>query len=68
MNKKKYKYSETITRKSLTTNNRAENYALALQQMYSDVDFVPHFNDEEVLLEDWGISFFIKIPKMKLNG
>ena len=60
MNEKKCKYSENIVRKSLSTNNKAENYALALQQMYSDVDFVPHFNDEEVLLEDWGISFFYK--------
>ena len=60
MNEKKCKYSENIVRKSLSTNNKAENYALALQQMYSDVDFVPHFNDEEVLLEEWGISFFYK--------
>jgi len=60
MNEKIYKYSETVARKSLTTNTKAENYALTLQQMYSDVNFVPHFNDEEILLEDWGISFFHK--------
>ena len=36
----------------------AEDYALALQEIYSDVVSVPHFNDEEVLIENWGIDFF----------
>ena len=45
----------------------AEDYALTLQEIYSDIESVPHFNDEEVLLENWGISFFYKDTKEQIE-
>ena len=56
--KDKNSLSETIFHKSLTKTQYAEDYALTLQKIYSDVESIPHFNDEEVLLENWGIEFF----------
>ena len=56
--KEKKNLSETIFHSSLIKTQYAEDYALALQEIYSDVVSVPHFNDEEVLIENWGIDFF----------
>lgn len=56
--KEKKNLSETIFHSSLIKTQYAEDYALALQEIYSDVVSVPHFNDEEVLIENWGINFF----------
>ena len=58
--KDKSNLSETIFRSSLIKTQYAEDYALTLQEIYSDIASVPHFNDEEVLLENWGIEFFYK--------
>ena len=56
--KEKENLSETIFHSSLIKTQYAKDYALALQEIYSDVVSVPHFNDEEVLIENWGIDFF----------
>jgi len=56
--KEKSNLSETIFRSLLIKTQYAEDYALTLQEIYSDVESVPHFNDEEVILENWGIEFF----------
>ena len=56
--KEKSNLSETIFHRSLIKTQYAEDYALTLQEIYSDVESVPHFNDEEVILENWGIEFF----------
>lgn len=47
-----------INYRSLKRTIYAEKYALTLQEIYTDIISVPHFNDEEVFLEDWGIDFF----------
>ena len=65
--KDKSNLSETIFHKSLIKTQYAEDYALTLQEIYSDVESVPHFNDEEVLLENWGISFFYKDTKEQIE-
>ncbi|MDA7572593.1 hypothetical protein N8776_02720 [bacterium] len=56
--KEKKNLSKTIFQSALIKTQYAEDYALALQEIYSDVVSVPHFNDEEVLIENWGIDFF----------
>ena len=65
--KDKSDLSETIFHKSLIKTQYAEDYALTLQEIYSDIESVPHFNDEEVLLENWGISFFYKDTKEQIE-
>ena len=59
--------SETIFHSSLIKTQYAEDYALTLQEIYSDVTSVPHFNDEEVFLESWGIEFFYKDTKEQIE-
>ena len=59
--------SETIFHSSLIKTQYAEDYALTLQEIYSDVTSVPHFNDKEVLLESWGIEFFYKDTKEQIE-
>lgn len=56
--KEEIKRNEIINHGSLKRTKYAEKYALALQEIYTDIVSVPHFNDEEVFLEDWGIDFF----------
>ena len=65
--KDKSNLSETIFHSSLIKTQYAEDYALTLQEIYSDVTSVPHFNDEEVLLESWGIEFFYKDTKEQIE-
>ena len=65
--KEKSNLSETIFRSSLIKTQYAEDYALTLQEIYSDVTSVPHFNDEEILLESWGIEFFYKDTKEQIE-
>lgn len=55
---KEIKRNEIINHRSLKRTKYAEKYALTLQEIYTDIVSVPHFNDEEVFLEDWGIDFF----------
>ena len=65
--KEKSKLNETIFYSSLIKTKYAEDYALTLQEIYSDITSVPHFNDEEVLLENWGIEFFFKDTKEQIE-
>ena len=65
--KEKSKLNETIFHSSLIKTKYAEDYALTLQEIYSDITSVPHFNDEEVLLENWGIEFFFKDTKEQIE-
>jgi len=59
--------NKIINYSSLKRAQFAENFALTLQELYSDIVSVPHFNDEEVMLEDWGIDFFYIDTKEKLE-
>ena len=61
------KRNKTINYSSLKRTQFAENYALTLEELYSDIVSVPHFNDEEVMLEDWGIDFFYIDTKEELE-
>jgi len=61
------KRNKTINYSSLKRTPFAENYALTLEELYSDIVSVPHFNDEEVMLEDWGIDFFYIDTKEELE-
>jgi hypothetical protein len=65
--KEKSNLSETIFRSLLIKTQYAEDYALTLQEIYSDVESVPHFNDEEILLENWGIEFFYVDTKEQIE-
>ena len=65
--KEKNNLSNTIFRDSLIKTQYAEDYALTLQEIYSDIVSVPHFNDEEVLLENWGIEFFYKDTQVQIE-
>jgi hypothetical protein len=59
--------NKTINYSSLKRTQFAEDFALTLQDLYSDIASVPHFNDEEVMLEDWGIDFFYIDTREKLE-
>jgi hypothetical protein len=59
--------NKTINYSSLKRTKFAENYALTLQELYSDIVSVPHFNDEEVMLEEWGVDFFYIDTKEELE-
>ena len=61
------KRNKTINYSSLKRTQFAENYALTLEELYSDIVSVPHFNDKEVMLEDWGIDFFYIDTKEELE-
>ena len=65
--KEKNNLSNTIFRDSLIKTQYAEDYALTLQEIYSDIVSVPHFNDEEILLENWGIEFFYKDTQVQIE-
>ena len=65
--KEKSNLSKTIFRSLLIKTQYAEDYALTLQEIYSDVESVPHFNDEEILLENWGIEFFYLDTKEQIE-
>ena len=65
--KERNNLNNTIFRNSLIKTQYAEDYALTLQEIYSDITSVPHFNDEEVLLENWGIEFFFKDTKEQIE-
>ena len=59
--------NKTINYSSLKRTKFSENYALTLQELYSDIVSVPHFNDEEVMLEEWGVDFFYIDTKEELE-
>ena len=61
------KRNKTINYSSLKRTQFAENYARTLQELYTDIASVPHFNDEEVILEDWGVDFFYIDTKEELE-
>jgi len=58
---------ETIEYKKLTKNKKAETYALTLEAMFSDVVSVPMFNDEDILIDKWGITFFHKESQSEIS-
>ena len=65
--KEENKRNNIINYSSLKRTKYAENYALTLQEIYTDIISVPHFNDEEVFLEDWGIDFFYVDTKEEIE-
>ena len=67
MKDKLSKSSKIITRSSLNKCQLAEEYALTLEQIFEDVVSIPHFNDEDIFLEEWGISFFHEATKKEIE-
>ena len=67
MKDKLSKSSKIITRSSLNKCELAEEYALTLEKIYEDVESIPHFNDEDIFLEEWGISFFHEETKKEIE-
>ena len=51
----------------LKVSKEAESYALTLEKMYTDVLSVPHFEDNEVMIDEWGISFFHKESQKEIE-
>ena len=47
-----------MKKEKLNQSNEAEAYAKQLDAMLSDVVSVPHFNDEDIELEEMGNTFF----------
>lgn len=45
-------------KKALNTSEIGAKFAKKLEEIYVNVTAIPQFNDEEVMLEDHGISFF----------
>lgn len=54
------KFAKGKRYKELTNNAIAEEYIKSLEQLYTDIVSVPMFEDDDVMLEDWGVSFFHK--------
>jgi len=54
------KYNDVKVYSKLTRNSVGEEYAKTLEQMYTDVVLVPMFNDQDTMIEQWGIEFFHK--------
>jgi hypothetical protein len=54
------KYSDVKVYPKLTNNSVAEEYCKTLEQMYTDIISVPMFNDQDTMIEEWGIEFFHK--------
>lgn len=67
MKDKLSKSSKIINRNSLNKCEVAEEYALTLEKIYEDVESIPHFNDEDIFLEEWGISFFHEETKKEIE-
>ena len=63
---KEIKFNETIYRTSLKTSNSSDQFVKELDKLYGELVTTPHFNDEEVVLEEIGISFFHKETKEEL--
>ena len=63
MNKEK-SFNETIAREKLFKNQSSDNFVKHLEKIYSDLISTPHFNDEHVIFEDSGVSFFHKETKL----
>ena len=60
-------FDKIIDRKELTLSQNSDNFIKHIEKIYEDLVCTPHFNDEDVLLEDSGISFFHKETKEKLS-
>ena len=56
-----------MKKEKLNQSNEAEAYAKQLDAMLSDVVSVPHFNDEDIELEEWAIHFFHKETKEQIE-
>jgi len=66
MNKEK-SFNETIAREKLFQNQSSDNFVKHLEKIYDDLVSTPHFNDEYVIFEDSGVSFFHKETKEELS-
>jgi|TARA_B100001094_G_scaffold316414_1_gene357569 hypothetical protein len=60
-------FDETIEYDKLKKNKKAEEFALTLEAIFSDVVSVPMFNDEEILIDKWGITFFHKESQSEIS-
>lgn len=64
---KEYQFNKPILRMELIEDVTAQNYAKHLEKIFTDLKSTPHFNDEEVVFEDTGISFFHKESKNEIE-
>ena len=60
-------FDETIVRERLSRNQSSDNFLKHVEKIYSDLVSTPHFNDEYILFEDSGVSFFHKETKEELS-
>ena len=60
-------FDETIVRERLSRNPFSDNFLEHVEKIYSDLVSTPHFNDEHVIFEDSGVSFFHKETKEELS-
>jgi len=63
----KPKANEVIHRDKLERSKGAEQYAKKLEELFVDIKTTPHFSDEEVHLEDWSVSWFLKETKDEIE-
>jgi hypothetical protein len=60
-------FNKIIDRKELTLSQNSDNFIKHIEKIYEDLVSTPHFNDEDVLLEDSGVCFFHKETKEELS-
>ena len=60
-------FDEIIVRERLSRNPSSDNFLEHVEKIYSDLVSTPHFNDEHVIFEDSGVSFFHKETKEELS-
>ena len=60
-------FNKIIERKELVLSQNSDNFTKHMEKIYEDLVSIPHFNDENVLFEDSGVSFFHKETKEELS-
>ena len=60
-------FNKIIDRKELTLSQNSDNFIKHIEKIYEDLVSTPHFNDEDVVLEDSGVFFFHKETKEQLS-
>ena len=60
-------FNKIIERKELVLSQNSDNFIKHIEKIYEDLVSTPHFNDENVLFEDSGVSFFHKETKEELS-
>ena len=60
-------FDERIVRERLSRNQSSDNFLKHVEKIYSDLVSTPHCNDEHVIFEDSGVSFFHKETKEELS-